>query len=163
MSIKGKIIDIKQKIHNKLQLNKVSKVGKNVNIFGKINIIYPKNLEIGNNCSINHDVYINAFSAIKIGNDVTISTGAKIISTGIDYESWYKGKKKHIGNKIITIGDHVWIGSGAQILAGVSIKGKYVIVAAGAIVTRDILEDYCIVGGCPAKIIKKLGEKNVNF
>lgn len=153
MSILGLIFNLKQKVHNRFQLKKVKKTGQS-NVFGKINIIYPRNLTIGSGCSINHGAYINAFCPITLGNDVTISAGAKIIATGIDYLSWAEGEKRHINDGSIVISDHVWIGSGAQILAGVHITGNYVVVAAGAVVTHDITDSKCIIAGCPAKVIK---------
>lgn len=52
----------------------------------------------------------------------------------------------------VTIGDDVWIGARVIILPGVTI-GKGVILAAGAVVTKDI-PDYAVVGGIPGKIIK---------
>ena len=52
----------------------------------------------------------------------------------------------------IIIGDDVWIGGGALILAGVSV-GKGAIIAAGAVVNKDV-PDYAIVGGIPAKVLK---------
>lgn len=144
-----------QKIHNQFQLRKLKKKGRNNNVYGKITIINPKNLIVGDNCSFNHYSYINAFCPIELGNDVSVSAGAKIISTGIDYISWANGKKQHIINGGINIGDHVWIGANAQILPGVKISGKYVVIAAGAVVNKNIYENRCIVGGCPAKIIKR--------
>lgn len=56
-------------------------------------------------------------------------------------------KKRHV-----VIGNDVWIGHGAQVMAGVSI-GDGAIVAAGAVVTKDV-SPYAIVGGVPAKIIR---------
>jgi acetyltransferase-like isoleucine patch superfamily enzyme len=53
----------------------------------------------------------------------------------------------------IEIGDHVWIGLGATILKGVKI-GNGAVIAAGAVVNKDIPEK-CLVGGVPAKIIKR--------
>lgn len=129
--------------------------GENFNIFGKVDIINPGNIKIGNDCSLNHGAYINAFNKITIGDDVTISAGAKIISTGIDYLSWKEGNKRHTDNGEIYIGNHVWVGAGAQILSGVQITGEYVVIAAGAIVNEDIDESNCIVGGIPARIIKR--------
>jgi len=52
----------------------------------------------------------------------------------------------------VVIEDDVWVGHGATILKGVKI-GKGAIVAAGAVVTRDV-ESYSIVGGVPAKLIR---------
>jgi acetyltransferase-like isoleucine patch superfamily enzyme len=58
-----------------------------------------------------------------------------------------------INEKDIFIGDDVWIGYGAQIMAGVKI-GNGSVIAAGAIVTKDV-EEFNVVGGIPAKVISK--------
>jgi acetyltransferase-like isoleucine patch superfamily enzyme len=53
----------------------------------------------------------------------------------------------------VLVGEGSWIGFRANILSGVTI-GKHCVVAAGAVVTRSV-PDYCVVAGCPARIIKK--------
>jgi acetyltransferase-like isoleucine patch superfamily enzyme len=58
----------------------------------------------------------------------------------------------------IHIGKNVWIGANATVLAGVTI-GDGAVVAAGAVVTKDV-EPNTIVGGVPAKVIKKIEERN---
>lgn len=130
--------------------------GKNNHINGKIVLVNCKNLSIGSNCSFNHGDYINAFNSIKICDDVTVSANVNIVSTGIDYIRWFEtGEKLHLNGGDIYIGSHVWIGCGATILGGVHINGEYVVVAAGAVVTKDINESNVIVGGCPARILKR--------
>ena len=54
----------------------------------------------------------------------------------------------------VVIGDDVWIGANAVVLPGVHI-GRHVVVAAGAVVTRDV-PDGCVVAGVPATIKKRL-------
>ena len=54
--------------------------------------------------------------------------------------------------KDIVIGDDVWVGYGAQILSGV-IVGSHSIVAAGAVVTKEV-PPYAIVGGVPARVLR---------
>lgn len=136
--------------------NLLWKKGNNVHFNGKLTLVNPRNIQVGNNCSFNHGDYINAFNPIHIGDDVTVSANVNIVSTGIDYESWFEnGKKSHLVGQDISIGNHVWIGCGASILGGVHITGEYVVIAAGAVVNKDIADSYCIVAGCPAKVIKR--------
>lgn len=127
-----------------------------IHLFGRVHVVNPGNIHIGDGCTINHDCYLNAHNPIRIGNDVTLSAKVSLISTGIDVTNWLEGTKCHVQNNGIEIGDHIWIGAGAMILSNVHIRGPYVVVAAGAVVTKDINEPYCVVGGCPAKIIKYL-------
>jgi len=56
--------------------------------------------------------------------------------------------------KPIIIGDNTWVGARVTILPGVTI-GNYCVVAAGSVVNKDV-PDYTVVGGVPAKVIKKL-------
>ena len=66
-----------------------------------------------------------------------------------------KGRREHLGiGKPVTIGNDVWIGVNCTILPGVTI-GNNVVVAAGAVVTKDV-PDNCIVGGVPAKVIREI-------
>ena len=64
-----------------------------------------------------------------------------------------KGRREYLGiAKPVKIGNDVWIGG--TILPGVTI-GNNVVVAAGAVVTKDV-PDNCVVGGVPAKIMKEI-------
>lgn len=58
----------------------------------------------------------------------------------------------------VRIGRGSWLGFGVQIMSGVTI-GRQCVVAAGAIVTKDV-PDYCVVGGNPARIIRRLNADN---
>lgn len=99
--------------------------------------------------------YINGFSQIvcakniEIGNDVAIAREVVIRDT--DAHDILDGKHQKV--KPVKIGNHVWIGAKAMIMKGVTI-GDGAIIAAGAIVTKDVPEK-CIVAGIPAKIIKE--------
>lgn len=111
-------------------------------------------IEIGNNCSVNSFCYLGGYGGIKIDNGVRIAPGAKIYAFEHIYERTdVPIYKQGIKPKKVIIGDDVWIGSNAIITGGVTI-GKGAIVAAGAVVTKSV-EEYTIVAGVPAKIIKK--------
>ncbi|MBE6820933.1 MAG: acyltransferase [Ruminococcaceae bacterium] len=136
--------------------NALASCGDNLMLFGTPEITGIEFLSMGNDCKINSGVYINARSSVTIGDDVTLSHGAKIISTGYDIENWINnGIKTHINNAPIHIGNHCWVGANAIILPGVKITGEYVVIGAGAVVTKDITESKVIVAGVPAKTIKK--------
>ena len=104
-------------------------------------------LELGSGY-ISYRSNISCFDHIQIGNDVKISEGVTIRDSD-DHQILYEGYKM---TAPIVIGDHVWIGLNATILKGVTI-GKGAIVAAGAVVTKDVPPN-SIVGGVPAKVIK---------
>ena len=67
-------------------------------------------------------------------------------------------KNEQIQSPPIMIKDRAWIGAHATILTGVTI-GKNAVVAAGAVVTKDV-PDNCMVGGVPAKIIKEIDQNS---
>ena len=164
LKLKSQINKFKQRLINKKILKRtihfqksLSSCGANLSLFGDPIIFSPNRLNIGNNCKINHNVYINARSGVTIGDDVTLSYGSKIISTGYDIEHWVEtGEKKHTEDTPVFIGNHCWICTDAIILPGVKITGEYVVVAAGAVVTKDITESRVVVAGSPAKIIKRI-------
>ncbi len=98
---------------------------------------------------INCGAKINCYNSITIGNDVKVSEDV-IIRDSDNHEIIREGYEK---TKPITIGNHVWIGQRVIILKGVNI-GDGAIIAAGAVVTKDVPPNTC-VGGVPAKIIKE--------
>jgi acetyltransferase-like isoleucine patch superfamily enzyme len=103
---------------------------------------------------------------IIIGDDVLISSGGAVFdhdSHAIDFElrkndvsDYIKGEKDwtNVPIKEVTIGNKVWIGYNVILLKGITI-GEGAVVAAGAVVTKDV-EPYTLVGGNPARLIRKL-------
>lgn len=130
--------------------------GEDLTVYGNPILFSPGKLVIGRNCKINEGVYINARSGVHIGDNVTISPFAKIISTGYDIEKWMKsGERCHFNDKPIVIGNNCWIGAAAIILPGVKITGNYVVIGAGTVVAKNISEDRVLVVGNPGRIIKR--------
>ena len=92
---------------------------------------------------------------VCIGNHVNLAQGITVTALNHNFEDKTKRiEEQGITTKPIIIGDDVWIGANAVILPGVTI-GKHCVVAAGAVVTKDV-PDNTIVGGVPAKEIKKI-------
>lgn len=122
-------------------------------------------IEIGTNTFIGCSKIISA-SKVHIGNDVLIAWGCTIVDHNShsinwgerkdDIKNWYVGKKDwtNVVVKGINIENKAWIGLNSIVLKGVTI-GEGAIVAAGSVVTKDV-QPYTIVGGNPAKVIKKI-------
>ena len=131
-------------------------IGKNTKIHSTVILRQAYNIEIGNGCLINHNNVLQAGKVdgkIHIGNYV--HTGANVMMIAFNHAFDTRDIptiKQDYYDADIIIGDDVWIGGGAIILAGVSV-GKGAIIAAGAVVNKDVPE-YAIVGGIPAKILK---------
>ena len=87
-----------------------------------------------------------------------MSRGSQITVGQLDLSKWIEeeGKVRSHIEPPVYIADGCWLCINSIVLPGVKITGKGVVVAAGAVVASDITEDYVLVGGVPAKIIKKL-------
>lgn len=114
-------------------------------------IVRSTRLVTGSDCSINS--YSILSGDITMGNGVRIASHASLYGFNHGYAvTDVPVFRQPLTVKGIVIGDDVWIGANAVILDGVRI-GSHSIVAAGAIVTRDV-PAYSIVGGNPAKLIR---------
>lgn len=104
----------------------------------------------------------NNLSKVKIGNFCSIADGVKFIINNEHYTNHistypfkariYREEQEANSKGDIIIDDDVWIGLDAKIMSGIHI-GQGAVVAAGAVVTKDV-PPYAIVGGVPAKILK---------
>ena len=102
-------------------------------------------------------LHCTVIGPVCIGNHVNLAQGITITALNHNFaDSNRKIDEQGISTKPVVIGDDVWIGANAVILPGVTI-GRHVVVAAGAVVTKDV-PDYSLVAGVPAKEIKKLRE-----
>ena len=110
---------------------------------------FGKNIEIGN------DVFINACCHFQDHGGVTFGDGCQI-GHNVVFATLNHGlapEDRHTTYPAsIILGRNVWVGSNSTILQGVTI-GDNAVVAAGAVVTKDVPAD-AIVGGVPAKVIK---------
>jgi maltose O-acetyltransferase len=108
-------------------------------------------LTIGRETSINYGVSIYAEASVTIGNRVRI--GPYVSITDTDFHDTYDRALRPAGTPVV-IDDDVWIGAKALVLKGVHI-GRGAIVAAGAVVNRDVAP-FSVVGGVPARPIGEL-------
>jgi len=155
-------VDLRSRFINK----KLIRIGSN-NFFGRHTILYAipsdfgssTKISLGNNVYIGHYCSIHSISELIIEDHVVfsdfiyisnVSHGTKLIKgESIMEQPWIDSGK-------VKIGEGTFIGHGAKILPGV-VLGKYCIVGAGAIVTKSF-EDYSIIAGNPAKLIRKREE-----
>lgn len=107
-------------------------------------------VQIGVNCDIQDVCFGSEPYLIQIGDHVQITSGTKIFTHGAAWVLREKYPDIDFFGKV-KIGNNVYVGNNALIMAGVTI-GNNVIIAAGAVVTRSVC-DNSIVGGNPAKKI----------
>lgn len=106
-------------------------------------------LIMGENSVINARCRIDTRSKVEIGKNVSISSDVIILTADHDMNHFNFEAR----SKSVKIDDYVWIGTRAMIMPGVTI-GKGAVIAAGSVVTKDVGE-FDVVGGIPAKLIKK--------
>jgi acetyltransferase-like isoleucine patch superfamily enzyme len=155
-------------------LKEYIKIGKDAIIKGHFVIENSKgSIQIGDRTFIGGGMFVS-INGIKIGNDVMFSWGCTVIDNDAhsldwrdranDVVDWKKGLEQgvigkyknwsNVGSKSIVVNDKAWIGFNVIILKGVTI-GEGAIVAAGSVLTKDVLP-YTLVAGNPAKFIKEL-------
>jgi len=92
---------------------------------------------------------------VTIGNHVNLAQGITVTALNHNFENVeLRIDEQGVSTTPVTIADDVWIGANAVVLPGVSI-GSHSVVAAGAVVTKDV-PAHTLVAGVPAKIIRKL-------
>ena len=124
-------------------------IGEGSTVSNQLTVVAPQNVKIGKSVYIMNGVLLMASGGIIIEDYALIAAHAKIISN--DHDPYYR---PIITCQPVIIKEGAWIGAGAAIMKGVTI-GKYAIVGANSVVTKDV-PDYAIVVGVPAKVIKYL-------
>lgn len=130
------------------------KVDDTFRIFPPFTADFGKNITIGKNVFFNSGCRFQDQGGIVIGDGTLIGHNVVIATINHDLDP-RKERKNHYAP--VVIGNHVWIGSNATILPGVTV-GEWAVVAAGAVVTKDV-EPYTVVGGVPAKFIKRIARE----
>ena len=128
-----------------------SEIDKSTTVFVPFHTNFGKHIKIGRNVFINHACSFLDLGGITIEDDVLIGPRVNLTTENHPVDPT---KRKHLELKSILIKRNAWIGAGATILPGVTV-GENSVVAAGAVVTKDV-PDNTIVGGIPAKFIKSI-------
>ena len=119
-----------------------AKLGKRSTICRRVDVLFPKGINFADGVSVGWFVDLDARGGIFVDHDTNISSHSKLITGSHDIDSpLFKASFKPI-----VVGHHCWIGTGAIILQGITI-GDGAVVAAGAVVTKDI-PPYEVWGGC---------------
>ncbi|NRO16490.1 DapH/DapD/GlmU-related protein [Lactobacillus helveticus] len=112
---------------------------------------YGRNIKLGERVFINANVMMVDLGGITIEDDVLIGPGAYLISVNHQLDPHHR---KELELKPVLIKKNAWIGAKATILPGVTV-GENAVVAAGAVVTKDVPAN-TVVAGMPDKVIKKI-------
>ncbi len=109
---------------------------------------FGNRIKFGKGVFINHSAILSASGGIEFEDGVMIAPGVRIATINHDMNNRHTiytyGK--------VTIKKNAWLGMNVTICPGVTV-GKYAVVGAGAVVTKDV-PDYAVVGGVPAKVIR---------
>jgi acetyltransferase-like isoleucine patch superfamily enzyme len=100
-------------------------------------------------------IHCTVIGPVCIGSHVNLAQGITVTALNHNFaDTTQRIDEQGVSTRPVTIADDVWIGANAVILPGVNV-GQHAVVAAGAVVTTDV-PPYSVVGGVPAKVLKRL-------
>ncbi len=126
-----------------------AKIGRGVHVYPRVKIWLPENLELGNDSCLANDVDCYNVDKITVKANSTVTQYSYLCTTSHDITK----RDMPLITAPIVIEDQVWVAAGAFIGMGVTI-GQGAVVGARACVFKDV-EPWTVVGGNPAKFIKK--------
>jgi len=142
-----------EEIRDRLSTITGKEIDKTTTIFVPFYTNFGKHIKICKNVFINHACSFLDLGGITIEDDVLIGPKVNLITENHPINP---SQRKSLVLNSILIKKNAWIGAGATILPGITV-GENSIIAAGALVTKDV-PDNTIVGGIPAKVIKPISE-----
>ena len=129
-----------------------NQIGKNSVVNNQLTVVLPKNVTIGEGVTVMNGALMMAAGGITIEDKVMIAANVQLISNNHD-----PYVREVLTCRPILIKYGAWVGAGSTILPGVTV-GKYAIVGANSVVSKDI-PDYAVAVGSPAKVIKYLDKE----
>ncbi|MFD2627649.1 sugar O-acetyltransferase [Oceanobacillus kapialis] len=151
--IYNETIETDEKIRTALLKDLLGSTGETIYMEPTIRFDYGYNTHVGENFYANFDCTILDVCEVRFGDNCMLAPGVQIYTATHPINPTERNSGKEYA-KPITFGDNVWIGGRAIINPGVTV-GNNVVIASGAVVTKDI-PDNVVVGGNPAKIIKEI-------
>lgn len=141
--------------HTPMSMYFCSESNSNISVEGQVHLGYGCDIKVFNGAYLElHGCSVNSYSQIRCMNRIHIGNGTRISR---NVQIWDDDAHTMIGapteDRGVYIGNHVWVGAGVIILKNVSI-GDGAVIAAGAVVTKDVLPG-SLVAGVPARIIKE--------
>ena len=126
-------------------------VADDMRVFAPLHINYGPGVSFGRDCFLNFGCTLLAIGGITIGDGAFIGPHC-VLAT--EYHPEDPATRHTLLTKPIVIGRNAWLGANVTVLAGVTI-GENAIVAAGSVVTKDVLANM-VVAGTPAKVIREI-------
>ena len=117
-------------------------IGENSRVMPPVTVVRGNSVKIGKNVVVMNNALFMAAGGITIEDNVLVAANAQLYDHAV------------LTCKPVHLKRNCWIGAGATILPGVTV-GENAVVGAGAVVTKDV-EANTVVGGNPAKLIKRL-------
>ena len=162
---------LRQELRARWVLRRVSRVGRRAHVLGRP-VVDATDLEIGDDVRIwsgHRTTLVSGWGRMRIGDRVFVNVGTTLIAVQeivigddvafasevcvMDSNSHGVEGRPHV-QAPVRIGDGCWLGTRSMVLPGVTI-GRRVVVAAGAVVTRDVPDDV-LVAGNPARVVRAL-------
>ncbi|MBS1500548.1 MAG: sugar O-acetyltransferase [Bacteroidetes bacterium] len=126
-------------------------IDKSTTVFAPFHTNFGRHIKLGKNVFINHACSFLDLGGITIEDDVQIAPRVNITSENHPLDP---SNRRSLDLKAVVIKRNAWIGTGAIILPGVTV-GENAVVAAGAVVNKDVPAN-TVVAGVPAKVIKTI-------
>ncbi|KAF5432193.1 galactoside O-acetyltransferase [Candidatus Methanophagaceae archaeon] len=134
--------------------SKFKTCGKNIDIWDNVVLYGSDCIEIGNCVAFGRNSVINGGGGLKLGSYILMGPCCFIWTVNHDYnvENMWNIRKEI--KKPVIIEDNVWISANVKITPGVTV-GTGTVLGMGSVVTKDV-PPYCVVGGNPATILKRI-------